>query len=150
MSDQPDTVSPGQRAYEAWYTEDGYHLPDQVKSWDKLEPADQARWEESAGHEGRRERLIAEHGMPEHISPSDALALAATALIPTPAGITADDVYASIYRDTPAADAWLESNRVHHGHPELARVPLPDGRVVGILDLRPSLERARRESRLRQ
>ena len=115
-----------------------------------------ARLAEIGGHGERQARLAAQHGMPEHISNADALAMARTALtgkaepdsaVYRLAGVTADDwIFASIYRDAAAADAWLESNLEHYGHPALARVPLPDGRVVGILDLRPALERARREA----
>jgi hypothetical protein len=91
----------------------------------------------------RRARLTGQYGEPESIAPSDALALAATARVPVDPTATADDIWASIYRDDAAADGWLESNRVHHGHPTLAKVPLPDGRVVGILDLRPELRKSR-------
>jgi hypothetical protein len=94
-----------------------------------------------AAHKARRDRLTAEHGRPVAIAASDALALAMTALVPVDPTVTADDVYASVYRDEEAADAWLESNLVHNGHPALAKVPLPDGRVIGILDLRPALAR---------
>jgi len=69
-----------------------------------------------------------------------------TALVPVDPTVTADDVYASVYRDQAAADAWADANLVHNGHPTLAKVPLPDGRVIGILDLRPALRRARGES----
>ncbi len=102
------------------------------------------------GHEARQARLIEQHGMPEAISAADALALARTALtgkaepdsaVYRLAGVKAGDIHASIYRDPAAADAWLESNLIYYGHPALARVPLPDGRVAGILDLRPSLKR---------
>lgn len=113
------------------------------------DPDREARLAEIEDHDARRARLIEQHGEPEHISASDALALARTALVPVEVGVTADDIWASIYRDDAAAAAWLESNRVHHGHPALAKVPLPDGRVVGILDLRPELERVRREARER-
>jgi hypothetical protein len=98
-----------------------------------------------AGHDARRDRLIEQYGMPERIAASDALALARTALVPVDLAATADDVYASIYRDDAAADGWLASNLEHYGHPALAKVPLPDGRVVGILDLRPSLKRMKEE-----
>jgi hypothetical protein len=101
---------------------------------------------EGEAHAERRARLIEQHGMPEHISGSDALALARTSQVHVDPAATADDVHANIYRDAAAADAWLESNLTHHGHPALARVPLPDGRVVGILDLRPALERAKGEA----
>jgi hypothetical protein len=94
-----------------------------------------------AEHKARRDRLTAEHGQPVAIAASDALAMAMTALIPVDPTVTADDAWASIYRDEDAADAWLESNLVHNGHPALAKVPLPDGRVIGILDLRPALAR---------
>ena len=105
---------------------------------------------EVAERHARRARLTGQHGKPESISPSDALALAVTALVPVDPRVTADDVYAFIYRDGEAADAWAESNRVHNGIPTLAKVPLPDGRVVGILDLRPGakvLERSRERGR---
>lgn len=85
------------------------------------------------------ERLIEQHGQPEGISPSGALALAATARVPVDPGLTADDVFASIYRDDAAADAYEDSGRVHHaGYPTLAKFPLPDGRVVILTDLRPT------------
>jgi hypothetical protein len=101
----------------------------------------------SPGHDARQARLIGQHGMPEPISNADALALARTAHVAISPYVTADDwIFASIYRDEAAADAWLESNLEHYGHPTLARVPLPDGRVVGILDLRPSLKRAKEEN----
>jgi hypothetical protein len=110
------------------------------------DPGREARLAETAGQKARTARLTAEHGTPEHLSASGALALAAAAHLPVDPRVTADDVYASVYLDDAAADAWGESNRVHHGLPTLATVPLPDRRVVGILDLRPSLERAREES----
>jgi hypothetical protein len=93
----------------------------------------------------RRSRLTERHGTPVTISASDALAMAMTALIPVDPAVTADDVYASVYRDDAAADGWLESNLACNGHPTFAKVPLPDGRVVGILDLRPAMQRAREE-----
>jgi hypothetical protein len=97
------------------------------------------------GHEERRARLAAQWGTPERISGADALDAARAARAGISPYVAADDVYASIYRDDAAADAWLESNRVHQGHPALARVPLPDGRVIGILDLRPALRAAVRD-----
>jgi hypothetical protein len=112
------------------------------------DPDREARLAEIAEHKARQERLASEHGMPEHISNADALALARTAGVPISPYVDADDwIYSSIYRDEAAAGAWLESNRVHHGHPTLARVPLPGGRVVGILDLRPSMKSAREAAR---
>jgi len=110
------------------------------------DPEETALLAEIAEAKARRAALTLEHGKPESIAASDALALARTALVPVDPAVTADDVFASIYRDDAAADAWAESNRVHYGHPVLAKVPLPDGRVVGILDLRPALERSRREA----
>jgi hypothetical protein len=89
----------------------------------------------------RRAALAAEHGRPEPLAGSDALALARAAGVPVDPQVTSGDIYASIYRDDAAADAWAESNLTHYGHPQLAKVPLPDGRVVGILDLRPALEK---------
>jgi hypothetical protein len=115
------------------------------------DPERKVRLAEIAEHHARRERLASQYGMPEPIRASTALALArnASALTvveaATSAYVNADDVHASIYRDDAAADAWLESNLVHNGHPVLAKVPLPDGRVVGIMDLRPALKRAREE-----
>lgn len=112
------------------------------------DPGREARLAEIAGQKARRARLAGQYGMPEQISNADALELARTAQVGISPYLRADDwIYASIYRDDAAADAWLESNRVHHGHPTLARVPLPDGRVVGILDLRAELERARETAR---
>lgn len=112
--------------------------------WD--DPEEEARLAEIAEHKARVARLAARYGTPEYVDAADALALAVTALVPVDPDVTAGDVYASAYRDDAAADAYLESNRVHNGHPALAKVPMPDGRVVGILDLRPALERARREA----
>lgn len=105
------------------------------------DPEHEARLTLIAVHKARVALLVSEHGRAESISASDALALAVTALVPVDPQVDADDVYASIYRDDAAADAYLESNRVHYGHPALGKVPLPDGRVVGILDLRPAMER---------
>lgn|ERR1700722_6503270 len=108
----------------------------------------EARLAEIAERKARQARLIEQYGMPETIAAADALALARAALVPlleADPGVTADDIHASIYRDSDAARAWLESNLAHHGHPTLARVPLPDGRVVGILDLRPVLERMKED-----
>lgn len=84
---------------------------------------------------------MAAYGEPEHISGANALALAAAALTSVDPAVTLDDIVAHIYRDNTAADGWLDSNRLNHGHPTLAKVPLPDGRVLGILDLRPALQR---------
>lgn len=96
-----------------------------------------------AEHEERRARLYAEFGQPERLDAADALAQARAAMVPVDPAVTADEVWASIYRDDAAADGWLESNLAHNGHPALAKVPLPDGRVIGIMDLRPALDRAR-------
>lgn len=90
----------------------------------------------------RRERLTAEHGKPEYIDPVDALSYASYRGLPHPE-VTAAEVYAFIYRDMAAAEAWGEANLTQHGHPTLARVPLDDGRVIGIIDLRPALKRMR-------
>lgn len=98
---------------------------------------------EMAEQKARQARLIEQHGNAESISDGDALALARAAGAGISPDVTAYDVHASIYRDDTAAGAWLESNRVHHGHPTLARVLLDDGRVLGILDLRPELAKAR-------
>ena len=86
----------------------------------------------------RRARLISLHGIPERIDLGEALTA-----IGQPEGITPRDVWASIYRDQAAADAWLGSNLAHHGHPTLGRAHLADGRVIGVLDLRPELARSR-------
>jgi hypothetical protein len=112
------------------------------------DPEEEARLAGIAEQKARRERMTAQYGAPEQIDVADALALARTAAVPVDPALTADDwLYASVYRDDEAAGAWLESNRAHHGHPTLAKVPLPDGRVVGILDLRPDMERQSAERR---
>ena len=97
---------------------------------------------ERAEQAARRDRLIEQHGVPERIDLDAALGM-----IGRPAGVTPDDVWASIYRDAAAADAWLGSNLEHHGHPTLGRHQLPDGRVVGVLDLRPQLAAVRAANR---
>ena len=94
----------------------------------------------------RRADLRDHHGLPEPISAAKALALAMASLVPVDPAVTADDTYAGIYRNMAAAEAWLDSDLENHGYPTLARVALPDGRVVGILDLRPALDRARRDA----
>ena len=105
------------------------------------DPGRDARLAEIAERADRRARLAARHGMPERISNSDALAAVRNAGADVSPYAAADDwIHASIYRDAAAADAWMESNRVHHGHTTMARAPLPDGRVVGILDLRAALK----------
>jgi hypothetical protein len=104
-------------------------------------PGEGARLAELEERKAWRDGFTAQHGMPEQVSAADALALASAAGVPIDPTATAGDTWASIYRDHAVADAWLESNRVHHGHPTLAKVPLPDGRVIGILDLRPAMER---------
>jgi hypothetical protein len=101
----------------------------------------QARLAELEERKAWRDGFIARHGLPEQVGAADALALARDAGVLADLGVCPDDTWASIYRDDAAADAWLESNRAHHGHPALAKVPLPDGRVIGILDLRPAMER---------
>lgn len=108
------------------------------------DPDREQRQAEIAAHRERQQRLAAEHGMPEPIKAADALDKARAvrkARDRISPYVRADDIYASIYRDEAAADAWMEANRVHHGHPALTKVPLPDGRVIGILDMRPSLRR---------
>jgi hypothetical protein len=104
-----------------------------------------ARLAEMDQHLARRADLIGHHGLPEPIAASAAMAMAVKARVPAVCGVAADDIYASIYRDDAAAEGWMDSNLENHGYPTLARVPLPDGRVVGILDLRPALDRARRD-----
>lgn len=94
----------------------------------------------------RRADLRDHHGLPEPIAAVHALALARAYLVPIDPAVTADDTYAGIYRDAAAAEAWMDSNMENNGYPTLARVTLPDGRVVGILDLRPALDRARRDA----
>jgi len=93
-----------------------------------------------------RADLRERHGLPEPIAASRALALAWASDVAVDPAVTAGDVYGGIYRDMPAAEAWLDSDLENHGYPTLARVTLPDGRVVGILDLRPALDRARRDT----
>lgn len=109
------------------------------------DPDREARLAEIAEHKARQNKLSAEHGKPEWIAASDALTLGFNAGVIT--SVTSpSDYYASIYRDSAAADAWLESNLTHNGHPTLARFALPDGRVVGILDLRPALAESRKRA----
>lgn len=96
----------------------------------------EARIAEADEHKTRQLSLIKQHGKPERIDLDEALWA-----IGRPTGVTAADVWASIYRDSDAADAWMKSNLEHHGHPELGRKTLEDGRVVGVLDLRPALRR---------
>lgn len=119
-------------------------MADIREAWDDAgEPARSMLSYDWRGHMNRREQLIAAYGQPESIDPADALALARASIVRVDPTVTADDVYACIYRDEGAADGWLQSNLVNHGHPALAKVPLPDGRVIGILDLRPALKRIR-------
>lgn len=92
----------------------------------------------SGDREKRRQAMIAAHGQPAPIAAADALALARNAGKDT-GGALPQHVHAMIYRDDGAADAWLRANRDEYGHPALARVQLPDGRCVGIIDLRPAL-----------
>ena len=105
-----------------------------------------ARLAELDQHLARRADLIGHHGLPEPIGAAKALALAMAARVPVDPAVAADDTYSSIYRDAVAAEAWMDSNLENNGYPALARVALPDGRVVGILDLRPALDRARRDT----
>lgn len=88
----------------------------------------------------RRASLAERYGTPEHITALQALDLARITHADISPYVTAGEVWASIYVDDAAADAWLEANLVHHGHPTLARVRLEGGRVLGILDLRPAMK----------
>jgi hypothetical protein len=91
----------------------------------------------------RRAAMIEAYGEPERIDPSDALAQAVAALIPLPVPVPSpQDVWASVCRDQESAQAWAAGNLRHHGHPVTAYVPLADGRVIYILDLRPALAAA--------
>lgn len=101
-----------------------------------------ARLAEIEQRKARQRELIERYGMPVPIAGPDALAKAFLARVEYDVTALASDVFASIYRDAEAADAWLAANLEHNGHPALARVPLPDGRVIGILDLRPAVSRA--------
>lgn len=94
----------------------------------------------------RRRQLEAEHGKPVMLCSTDALALASTSVLDL-SGVKPNDLVAHIYRDAAAADAWLGSNSEMHGHPTLFRIGLPDGRVIGALDLRPAMKRAMEEIR---
>lgn len=96
--------------------------------------------DEHAAHLLRRTELIRDHGKPRTVTD---LRLALT-LILAPPDVSERDVFASVYRDREAADAWLASNLEHHGHPCLGRYLLPGGQILGVLDLRPSLARMRR------
>lgn len=102
----------------------------------------EARLAEIAEQHARKARLEERYGVPENIAASDALRLLGITYV-----TDAADFIGHIYRDQEAADGWLASNLEHHGHPALGTAPLPDGRVVGILDLRPSMARAREEAR---
>ena len=153
MSDEAASVSPGQRAFEAYLAEDGCHVPGGCVTWDELEPAGQALWQERAEEDARRERLTAEHGKPVHIDAADALALFATG------GQHTRGVYRSVRRSpartyTPASTGTRQQPTrgcsptwSTTATPNWHASPLPDGRIVGILDLRPALEKARREAR---
>jgi hypothetical protein len=99
-----------------------------------------------AEHAARRAALIERYGEPKPLGAADALALAAASGVHIDASVTAYQVHASLYRDAAQADAWLASNLEHYGHPTLARATLPDGRVVGILDMRPAIARAEQEA----
>lgn len=97
---------------------------------------------EYEAHTARRDALIRDHGMPKPIAGDDALMLARDRTAGISPCVRAAEVYASIYRDQAAADAWLASNLEHHGHPAIGTVLMDDGRVIGILDLRPALARS--------
>lgn len=96
----------------------------------------------------RRAALEAEFGKPEIISNADAIAAAKAAQVSLPYMPLSHDAWiiAHIYRDVAAWEGWLASNTEHYGHTELVRVPLPDGRVIGILDLRASMPKAEEAS----
>lgn len=109
------------------------------------DPGREARLAEIAEQKARTASLESRFGHPENIPSSDALRL----LMPgvNVSGIDPDDVIGHIYRDREAADGWLASNLEHHGHPAIGTAVMADGRVVGVLNLRPSLDRAREEVR---
>jgi len=84
----------------------------------------------------RRAELISRYGKPGQGSKAEAVERLSLDVSP-------DDIYVGLYRDQMAADGWLAANLEDHGHPSLGSYPLEDGRVVGVLDLRPALRRAR-------
>ena len=115
-----------------------------VSEWDEQDRA--AVMADLQARDVRRMQLEKDFSQPERISNADALAAAATAHVPPKGGGLYPDpddwIVAHIYRDNVAADGWLASNTEHHGHTELLRVPLPDGRVILIMDLRESYRKA--------
>ena len=96
--------------------------------WDAMGEAERDAW---------RGEMTARYGTPEQAGDRVALALARTVGVPLDPALAEDGwLYAGIYRDEAAANAWMESNRARHGYQVLAKVPQADGRVVGIYDLR--------------
>ncbi len=87
----------------------------------------------------RQERMFRRYGKPEQVSE-----LAAWELL-HPDDVSPAEICAFRYRDQEAADAYAASNLEHYGHPSLGTVRLEDGTVIGVLDLRPALRRARGE-----
>lgn len=94
-------------------------------------------------HAARYLAMAARYGRPETVRPYDALLMAMNAPQPVTLHVSGNEVHASIYRDQAAADAYAAANLEYHGHPTLAQVTLADGRVLGILNLRPALKAAR-------
>jgi hypothetical protein len=94
------------------------------------------------------DELAEQYGKPVNVRPYDALVMAMNAPQPVTLHINGTDILARTYRDPEAADAWL----AQADHPVLATVPLADGTVLGILDLRPALRAAKeaRDARARQ
>jgi hypothetical protein len=82
-----------------------------------------------------RDWLLAVYGVPRRVPGPDALAL-----VGRRGDVHPRDVMAHLYRDQAAADGWLGANLARFGHPQLGTAPAGDG-VVGVLDLRPELDR---------
>jgi hypothetical protein len=81
-------------------------------------------------HQERHRTLVAQYGKPERIDGETALEA-----IGRPAGISADNVIAYIYRSREAAEAYAVSNLEHSDVASLGIVET-DGGWLGVTDLR--------------
>lgn len=98
--------------------------------------------------EQRREELREHHGTPESVRSYDALLIAMNHHVTL--HVNGPDVIAYYYRDRAAAEAYAASNTEHNNAPSLAIIDLPDGRALGITDLRPALTAAGLRSKPKQ
>ena len=80
--------------------------------------------------------LIYTYGQPEVFDTAEALRLLAL-----DEAIHPHDAIACTYPSQEAADAFDATNQVVHGHPPTLHLTLADGRVLGLIDLRPALAR---------